>query len=99
MNDLKEQFEKMRLEFEAYKKQFPATQISETPAVRVIDDDSDEENEPAPKPEPKQSKVKSVLSIIDGSDDEDEEEESTTINVKSHKIIKAINALDIDFIE
>jgi len=98
VNDLNEQYEKLRLEFEAYKKQFPAPQVSEKPAVRVIDDDFDEENEP-PKPKPKPAKVKSVLSIIDGSDDEDEEEESTTINVKSHKIVKAINALDIDFIE
>lgn len=51
-------------------------------------------------PQPAPAKVKSVLSIIDGSDDEDEgEEESTTINVKGYKIVKAINALDIDFIE
>ena len=101
VNDLKEQFEKMRLEFEAYKKQFPVPQISEKSAVRVIDNNSDEEiDSPPPKPKPKQAKVKSVLSIIDGSDDEDEgEEESTTINVKGHKIVKAISALDIDFIE
>jgi len=67
--------------------------------ANFIDEDIDDPP-PPPKPEPKQSKVKSVLSIIDGSDDEDEgEEESTTINVKSHKIVKAINALDIDFIE
>ena len=67
--------------------------------ANFIDEDTDEPP-PPPKPEPKQSKVKSVLSITDGSDNEDEgEEESTTINVKSHKIVKAINALDIDFIE
>jgi hypothetical protein len=68
----------------------------EKPYVRVIDDDSDDEQEcPPPKPKPKSKPVKSVLSIIDGSDDESEEE-TTTINATGHKIMKA---LDVDFIE
>jgi hypothetical protein len=104
VNDLNEQYEKMRLEFEAYKKQFPPPQVpkqSEKPVVRVIDDSDEESDTPPTPPPPQKSKskpVKSVLSIIDGSDDEDDEE-STTIDTKSHKIIKAINALDIDFLE
>jgi hypothetical protein len=47
VNDLNEQYEKMRLEFEAYKKQFPAPEVpkqSKKPVVRVIED-SDEESE------------------------------------------------------
>ncbi len=92
VNDLKEQFEKMRLEFEAYKKQFPVPQIS----VRVIDDNSDEEIESPPPPKSKSKPVKSVLSIIDDSDEESDEEESAPINAKSHKIMKA---LECDFIE
>jgi hypothetical protein len=92
VNDLKEQFEKMRLEFEAYKKQFPVTQIS----VSVIDDNSDEEIDSPTPPKSKSKPVKSVLSIIDDSDEESDEEESAPINAKSHKIMKA---LECDFIE
>ena len=92
VNDLKEQFEKMRLEFEAYKKQFPVPQIS----VRVIDDNSDEEIDSPPPPKSKSKPVKSVLSIIDDSDEDSDGEESAPINAKSHKIMKA---LECDFIE
>ena len=92
VNDLKKRFEKMRLEFEAYKKQFPVPQIS----VRVIDDNSDEEIDSPPPPKSKSKPVKSVLSIIDDSDEESDEEESAPINAKSHKIMKA---LECDFIE
>ena len=86
VNDLKEQFEKMRLEFEAYKKQFPVPQIS----VRVIDDNSDEEIDSPPPPKSKSKPVKSVLSIIDDSDEDSDGEESAPINAKSHKIMKAL---------
>ena len=80
----------MRLEFEAYKKQFPAKK----PVIRVVDD-SDEETEVSEKPPPPQpTKVKSVLQMIDDSDDEDEKVKP--INAKEHKIVKA---LECDFID
>jgi len=81
----------MRLEFEAYKKQFPAKKT----VIRVIDD-SDEETEPPkkPTPPPQPTKIKSVLQMIDDSDDEDEKVKP--VNAKDHKIIKA---LECDFID
>ena len=101
VNDLNEQFEKMRLEFEAYKKQNPALDVRKKPVIRVIDE-SDEESESdeeikqpkKPSPPPKPTKVKSVLQMIDDSDDEDEKVKP--INAKDHKILKA---LECDFID
>ena len=57
--------------------------------VDFIEEDIDK----SPKPKPKPTKVKSILSIIDGSDDESEGE---TINAKDHKIMKA---MECDFID
>jgi hypothetical protein len=101
VNDLNEQFEKMRMEFEAYKKQHPALDVRKKPVVRVIEDsdeetESDEEIERPKKssPPPQPIKAKSVLQMIDDSDDEDEKVKP--INAKDHKIIKAI---ECDFID
>ena len=99
VNDLNEQFEKMRLEFEAYKKQHPALDVRKKPVIRVIEE-SDEETEsdeeikqPKKKSPPlKPTKVKSVLQMIDDSDDEDVK----PVNAKDHKIVKA---LECDFID
>jgi hypothetical protein len=79
---LNEQFEKMRLEFEAYKMQFPSEKKSRTPVVRVIDESDDETDQP-PTP------VKSVLQMIDDSDS-DGEEESKTVRLKDNKIMSAL---------
>ena len=108
VNDLNEQYEKMRLEFEAYKKQFPSPQgpnQSKKPVVRVIED-SDEESEsppqkPPPKPTPPQkpTKVKSVISILDDSSDEEGEVKSKPVNTKEHKIMKALECDSLDFLD
>jgi hypothetical protein len=91
----------MRLEFEAYKKQHPALDVRKKPVIRVIvesdeETESDEEvKQPKKKsPPPKPTKVKSVLQMIDDSDDEDEKVKP--VNVKDHKIVKA---LECDFID
>jgi hypothetical protein len=95
LNELKLNYEQMRLEMEKLKEGGKSS-------VRIIDD-SDEESDPPPPP-PQQieqkklkspTKVKSILSIIDGSDDESEGE---TINAKDHKIMKALES-ECDFID
>ena len=103
VNDLNEQYEKMRLEFEAYKKQFPAPQgpnQSKKPAVRVIEDSDEEAESPPPKPRTpkKQAQVKSIISILDDSSDEEGEVKSKPVNTKEHKIMKALEC-DCDFID
>jgi hypothetical protein len=104
VNDLNEQYEKMRLEFEAYKKQFPAPQgpnQSKKPVVRVIEDSDEESESPPPKPSPPQkpTKVKSVISILDDSSDEEGEVKSKPVNTKEHKIMKALECDSLDFLD
>ncbi len=93
LNELKLNYEQMRLEMEKLKQGGKSS-------VRIIDD-SDEESDPPPPP-PQQieqkklkSPTKSILSIIDDSDDESEGE---TINAKDHKIMKALES-ECDFID
>jgi len=93
LNELKLNYEQMRLEMEKLKQGGKSS-------VRIIDD-SDEESDPPPPP-PQQieqkklkSPTKSILSIIDGSDDESEGE---TVNAKDHKIMKALES-ECDFID
>jgi hypothetical protein len=91
LNELKLNYEQMRLEMEKLKQGGKSS-------VRIIDD-SDEESDPPPPPPPQieqkklKSPTKSILSIIDGSDDESEGE---TINAKDHKIMKA---MECDFVD
>jgi hypothetical protein len=109
VNGLNEQYEKMRLEFEAYKKQFPAPEVpkqSKKPVVRVIED-SDEESEsskppptpPTPPPPQKPAKAKSIISILDDSSDEEGEVKSKPINTKEHKIMKALECDSLGFLD
>ena len=104
VNDLNEQYEKMRLEFEAYKKQFPAPEVpkqSKKPVVRVIEDSDEESESPPPKPTtPKKPvKVKSLISILDDSSDEEGEVKRKPINTTEHKIMKALECDSLGFLD
>jgi hypothetical protein len=79
VHDLSEQFEKMRLEFEEYKKRFPGPQAPPAP--------------PAP-PAPKQQAKKSIIAFIDESDEESDTESSTLEKLKDNKVVATLTALD-----
>ena len=85
VNDLNEQYEKMRLEFEAYKKQNPVKIPEEEEYGFSIDEQvrymEDHPEEFDIKPEPIVDK-KTILSLIDDSDEEDDvlSKSSLTVN-------------------
>ena len=85
VNDLNEQYEKMRLEFEAYKKQNPVKIPEEEECGFSIDEQvrymEDHPEEFDIKPEPIVVK-KTILSLIDDSDEEDDvlSKSSLTVN-------------------
>jgi phage/plasmid-associated DNA primase len=88
--DLNEQFEKMRLEFEAYKKQFPPpvppTAPASPPNVLIIEDSDEEDSEPEP-PKPRPKSKKSILKLIEDSDDDEPEPEEVSVRLKDNKIV------------
>ena len=93
VQDLNEQFEKMRLEFEAYKKQFPPPTPPAPPAapksptnVLIIEDSDEEDSKPeSPKPQPKSKK--SILKLIEDSDEEEPDPEEVFVRLKDSKIV------------
>ena len=92
VQDLNEQFEKMRLEFEAYKKQFPPPTPPAPPApksppsILIIEDSDEEESEPEP-PKPRPKSKKSILKLIEDSDEEEPDQEEEFVRLKDSKIV------------
>ena len=90
VQDLNEQFEKMRLEFEAYKKQFPPpvppTAPASPPNVLIIEDSDEEDSEPEP-PKPRPKSKKSILKLIEDSDEDEPEPEEVSVRLKDNKIV------------
>jgi hypothetical protein len=92
--DLNDQFEKMRLEFEAYKKQFPPPTPPAPPAAPksppniLIIEDSDEEEESKPEPpKPRPKSKKSILKLIEDSDEDEPDQEEEFVRLKDSKIV------------
>jgi hypothetical protein len=101
--DLNEQFEKMRLEFEAYKKQFPPqappTAPASPPNVLIIEDSDEEDSEPEP-PKPRPKSKKSILKLIEDSDDDEPEPEEVSVRLKDNKIVDFLEPEEeVSFIE
>jgi hypothetical protein len=95
--DLNEQFEKMRLEFEAYKKQFPPPTPPAPPAapksppsILIIEDSDEEESEPEP-PKPRPKSKKSILKLIEDSDEDEPDPEEVFIRLKDNKIVNILD--------
>jgi hypothetical protein len=106
VQDLNEQFEKMRLEFEAYKKQFPPPTPPAPPAapksppsILVIEDSDEEESEPEP-PKPRPKSKKSILKLIEDSDEEEPDQEEEFVRIKDSKIVDFLEPeQEVSFLE